>query len=108
MNFDKDGIEIMSHEEEVKRAFKYDITYFKNPVSNENLINHVNTQHMIMLLQVREKALNQIFHKIKVFVNGLPATESANATEVIQYFKNNAEELKQSNVERIDLRYEKL
>jgi hypothetical protein len=110
MKFDKDGIEILTHEEEVKRAFKYPITYFKskNLPAEEIFHNPANLAHMKFMLGVRGKALSNIYHKIKVFIDGLQTLESTDANVVIKYLENNADELASSGVEQIDLKYEKL
>jgi hypothetical protein len=77
-----------------------------NLPAEEIFHNPANLAHMKFMLGVRGKALSNIYHKIKVFIDGLQTLESTDANVVIKYLENNAEELKQSNVERIDLGYE--
>jgi hypothetical protein len=110
MKFDKDGNEIITDEEYVKRTFKYPITYFKsrNLPAQEIFDNPANLAHMKLMLGVRGKALSNIYHKIKVFIDGLQTLESTDANVVIKYLENNADEFNSSRVEQIDLKYEKL
>ena len=107
IQFDEYGIEILSHEEQVKRAFQYPITYFGGTKNKEEIFqNPVNLAHMKMMLELRGKALSQVYHKIKVFIDGLQTLESTDSNIVLQYLENNAHELDLSRVEQIDLKYE--
>ena len=110
IKFDKHGIEIISHEEQVRRSFEYPVTYLKfKGLPREELFNNPATiEHIKWMLEIREKALSRIYHKIKVFIDGLQTLESTDSNIVLHYFENNAQELTLSKVERIDLKYERI
>ena len=106
LRFDENGIEIISREEEIKRTFENPLSYV---FDENNLIAYTyddpHVKHMKLMLEVRKKALNKIYHKIKVFVNGLQAIETTDESGVTKYF----EELDQTcGVKRIDLKYERI
>jgi predicted phosphoadenosine phosphosulfate sulfurtransferase len=103
MQFDRDGIEIITQEEQVNRAFKHAITYINNH-EEEVLVNHVNVEHMKLMLAIRERQLRKVYHKITVFVNGFEELQSRDATAVIQCVEKYSGE---TCVERIDLKYER-
>jgi hypothetical protein len=112
IQFDKHGIEIISREEEVKRAFQYPITYLKfkgiGHLPEEEMFNNPSTiEEIKWILEKRKKALSKVNHKIKVSIDGLQTLESTDSNIVLQYFENNAKELTLSRVERVELRYER-
>jgi hypothetical protein len=68
MQFDRDGTQ-------EEQAFEHAITYVNN-YKEEVLVNHVNIEHMKLMVAIREKQLRKIYYKITVFVNGLSSESS--------------------------------
>jgi hypothetical protein len=98
IKFDKDGIEIISDEEYIKRIFHYGLTYVYNNLFNNYVQvldprytwTAINVKHMKFILGKYKIALNGINYTIKLIINDQEILNTRNIQDFIDYFQENA------------------
>ena len=112
--FDKDGIEIISDEEYIKRIFHYGLTYVYNNLFNNYVQvldprytwTAINVKHMKFILGEYKIALNGINYTIKLIINDQEILNTRNIQDFIDYFQENASQYNGNTVyKRIDFRF---
>jgi hypothetical protein len=110
IKFDKDGIEIISDEEYIKRIFHYGVTYLYNNSAQvldpRYTWTTVNVSHMKFILGKYKIALRGINYTIKLIINDQEILNSRNIQDFVDYFQENASQYNGNTVyKQIDFRF---